>query len=240
MTNKKVVPVKPGEVQLVGKVNIDAQQMASVLVADAEEKLFKAKYKLEAKMSEIKKDINTDKTEISKIISDESIKLRDSTIKKYTAVLKPIAPKGSQIKTTTETTDNIDPIIVTITVTAEVVKVGKSQGSLTSSKRDDGISTMYICAKESVNVPKSVGKLQDKISGLTSKLDLVETDLLEVKKNLSNMNYLERQAKAWVTRTTLKSMDNGEELLKGLESLNIPIIDKILKDEKEVKWFTPL
>lgn len=93
------------------------------------------------------------------------------------------------------------------------------------SVKDNGNSNNYY-DRDRLNVaiefkiPPQIKKLEVKRDAKQKDLEDIKEKLLETRKNLSNINYLERKANAKVTKATLSHSKDGREFLEKLGKIS--------------------
>jgi len=188
-------------------IQVRTEDLVAIQVAEFEHKLLTRQVELEANIRDIKKSIKT---------IEDSINV--------------------EVKAIGEKTFDTKPLV------AELVKVGmKAKAKVEAALNEDHISVRLVISKEDgyggsfdsvkkVPVPKDMKASLNKVQSEKEALTTEQSNLVDVRRQLSQISTIERQARSSIAKNTLSKMEGGDDLLASMG--NIPGLPQLPAPKK--------
>ena len=158
---------------LTAEVGIDKSDLVAVQVAQIETELIGQQHETEAELRKLKKELaevkKTKKAEVNALA--EAVDTTEAVA----------AMKALGFSVTAKATAKLEEGTIT-------VRVDITQGS--------GYNRSCLSSDKTVKIPKSVKKAQERIAQLTEEIEETQVNLIDLRKKLSQIGTVERQAKA--------------------------------------------
>jgi len=185
--------------EISAEIGIDKDDVVAIKVAQIETQLIQAQHEAEQKRRDLKAKIKSANAKFEAALQAQA----DRTFDPSEAV-KALKALGIKVNSSVniQFDDKKSQLDVCLTLTKEGVMYGSSFSS-----------------QKSVKVNRDVIGAKAKLDGLTDELEEVQVKLVDIRKRLSQISTLERQAKAAIATAAIKGTDKGDALLKALDSI---------------------
>ena len=194
--------------QPASSVNVANQEVVSIYVYNTETQLRKAVEDARNARTELSKQITALTAENTKLAQEETAKYANIAIGKVRpGLLKIISiPNDKDLNMTAQL--RALPLAAGDKVTTYKVAVTYTAPNC------NGIFDTDVTFKYPVKVQENQHKIQE----LSAEICKIDDDTLELKRRLSNLGSIEREAKAALATIILESSEDGREMLAALES----------------------
>jgi hypothetical protein len=182
---------------LTSEVGIDKDDLVAIKVARVETHLIKQQAEQDTLLRDLKKRLKTVRETLDKKVEEAG-----KTVYDPTEAVKALKALGIKVEAD---------------VTARALTNDKKLEVQVSLKKPDSSYGGGLSASKKVAIPKAVKTAQEAVEKVEAEIEEVQVKLVDIRKRLSQIGTLERQAKAHLALEVLKGSEEGRALIKAIE-----------------------